>query len=42
VVDGRKRSDNYTRNEIRMMHAEGVLRALCEIVRRGYALTKEE
>lgn len=28
LIDGRKRTTDYTRDELRLMHAEGVLRTL--------------
>ena len=35
AVDGRIKT-NYTRDELRLMHAEGVMRTLNELVKRGY------
>lgn len=36
VVDGRNRTDDWDYEEVRFMHAEGVLRTLNELVKRGY------
>lgn len=36
LIDGRTKTTDYTRDELRLMHAEGVLRTLAIWKKRGY------